>query len=59
VPVRNMEDRAVDNLKKSEGGGLQAHNYWDNVEQVVKPLAEHLERFVAAPLVPQRAGERT
>jgi len=58
VPVRNMEDRLVDNLENSEGGGLQAHNYWDNVEQVVKPLAGHLAQVVAVP-VPQLAGTRT
>lgn len=35
-----VDDRQVDNVKKSCGGGLQAHNYWDNEDQVVPRLAE-------------------
>jgi len=47
--VGNMQDRLVNNLVNSEGGGLQAHNYWDNTAQVVKPLADHLARLVRVP----------
>lgn len=42
-----IDDQLVDNLAHSVGGGLQAHNYWDNELQVVKPLAEILEKAVA------------
>ncbi|HEY1354607.1 MAG TPA: hypothetical protein VGF67_33775 [Ktedonobacteraceae bacterium] len=35
-----VEDCEVNNVEKSRGGGLQAHNYWDNEEQVVRPLAD-------------------
>jgi hypothetical protein len=37
VPIT---DESVDNIDLSTGGGLQAHNYWDNEEQVVQRLAE-------------------
>ncbi len=42
--VSNIEikDVQVDNLAHSYGGGLQAHNYWDNEEEFVKPLADLL-----------------
>jgi hypothetical protein len=32
-------DIAVDNVNRSEGGGLQAHNYWDNMAEVIPTLA--------------------
>ena len=35
-----VTDIKVDNVLKSTGGGLQAHNYWDNEEQFVKQLAD-------------------
>ncbi|HEV2402857.1 MAG TPA: hypothetical protein VGS08_01510 [Candidatus Saccharimonadales bacterium] len=35
-------DQRVNNLKNSYGGGLLAHNYWDNREEVVSRLAEWL-----------------
>lgn len=41
-----VEDRRVDNLANSSGGGLQAHNYWDNENEVVKPLADILRQVV-------------
>lgn len=34
-----VTDIKVDNVHKSTGGGLQAHNYWDNEEQFVSQLA--------------------
>ena len=33
-------DVMVDNVNKSAGGGLRAHNYWDNVSEVIGPLGE-------------------
>jgi hypothetical protein len=48
-PLPFLEDRLVDNLAHSRGGGLQAHDYWDNVEQFVKPLAQILGEVLAAP----------
>jgi hypothetical protein len=42
VPVP-ITDVKVDNLAHSAGGGLQAHNYWDNDQQFVHPLAEALK----------------
>lgn len=44
VPV---DDQQVDNVTNSKGGGLQAHNYWDNELQVVQPLAEFLRKVAA------------
>lgn len=38
----NIKDIQVDNLAHSRGGNLQAHNYWDNEEEFVKPLADLL-----------------
>jgi hypothetical protein len=36
------KDYQVDNLANSFGGGLQAHNYWDNKAEFVPALANHL-----------------
>lgn len=44
-----IDDREVDNVVHSSGGGLQAHNYWDNETQVVAPLAGMLGQFVTEP----------
>jgi hypothetical protein len=44
VPVADIE---VNNLEKSSGGGLQAHNYWDNKEQFITQLAELLKTTAA------------
>jgi hypothetical protein len=38
IPVP-IEDRKVDNLTNSSGGGLQAHNYWDNTIEFIPQLA--------------------
>ncbi|HJY57110.1 MAG TPA: hypothetical protein VJ418_12055, partial [Streptosporangiaceae bacterium] len=46
VPV-TVTDIEVNNLKNSSGGGLQAHNYWDNKEQFITPLAELLKSGAA------------
>jgi hypothetical protein len=37
-----ITDKKVDNLRYSSGGGLQAHNYWDNKDQFIAPLADLL-----------------
>ncbi len=34
-----IKDIVVDNVHHSDGGGLQAHNYWDNMEEVIPHLA--------------------
>ena len=54
VPVRNLADRPVDNLLNSANGGLKAHNYWDNVPQVVEPLAQDLARWATSAPVTQQ-----
>jgi len=42
ITPATVEDREVDNITNSSGGGLQAHNYWDNDPQFVQPLADIL-----------------
>jgi hypothetical protein len=42
VPV-TITDVTVDNLENSYGGGLQAHNYWDNTKEFIPRLAELLK----------------
>ena len=44
-----VTDIQVDNVQNSLGGGLQAHNYWDNEEEFVKQLAELVISFAAPP----------
>jgi len=46
-----VEDIPVDNVKNSRGGGLQAHNYWDNEEDFVKQLAILLRKIAVDPIV--------
>lgn len=41
IPV-TIADIKVDNLANSSGGGLQAHNYWDNKKQFIAELARLL-----------------
>ncbi|HEY2718610.1 MAG TPA: hypothetical protein VGI52_03195, partial [Solirubrobacteraceae bacterium] len=38
----DIGDTLVDNVANSSGGGLQAHDYWNNVEEFVGPLARVL-----------------
>jgi len=38
IPVA-ITDTEVSNLKNSSGGGLQAHNYWDNKDEFIGKLA--------------------
>ncbi len=47
VPV-TITDKEVNNLQNSSGGGLQAHNYWDNKDQFITPLAELLKTTATA-----------
>lgn len=51
-----IEDRQIDNVGNSVGGGLQAHNYWDNEPQFVAPLAEML-RALVTPRARSRATQ--
>jgi hypothetical protein len=39
IPI-TIDDREVDNLARSSGGCLQAHNYWDNITQFIPDLAD-------------------
>jgi hypothetical protein len=41
-------DRKVDNLTNSAGSGLVAHNYWDNIPEFVRPLANGLRDMASA-----------
>jgi hypothetical protein len=52
-----IKDIEVDNLKNSYGGGLQAHNYWDNTAEFVKPLSDLLQEYASrvTPLVSQKS----
>ena len=47
-----VSDIAVDNIHHSSGGGLQAHDYWNNVEDFVKQLAARLAQAPRAPVAP-------
>jgi hypothetical protein len=46
APV-DIADHKVDNLSHSSGGGLQAHNYWDNTAEFVPELAASLKQELA------------
>jgi len=50
-----IEDLSVDNVKESRGGGLQAHNYWDNEVQFVQPLAEFVRGIAEQSLARVKA----
>src|SRR5579859_7697330 len=41
-----IADRKVDNIKNGGGGGLPAHDYWDNTREVVQPVAAELRGLV-------------
>lgn len=41
-----VEDRQVDNVTNSKDTALKAHNYWDNDEEFVKPLADILKASI-------------
>ena len=43
-----VKDIKVDNVGARVGGGLPAHNYWDNVDGFVTPVAGIVEHAVAA-----------
>jgi hypothetical protein len=42
----DIDDCMVDNITNSSGGGLQAHNYWDNDHDFIQPLVKFLEQQV-------------
>jgi hypothetical protein len=39
----NVLDTEVNNIEHSSGGGLQAHDYWNNESEFIEPLAQILE----------------
>ncbi|MGN6166765.1 MAG: hypothetical protein ACTHQQ_01150 [Solirubrobacteraceae bacterium] len=39
----HIYDLPVDNIQNSSGGGLQAHDYWNNEKQFVTPLSKLLQ----------------
>lgn len=43
-----IKDYQINNVANSVGGGLQAHNYWDNEEEFVQPLAGLLQELAAS-----------
>lgn len=43
-----VSDIKVDNVRNSGGGGLPAHNYWDNIDEFVKPAAAIVVTAVAS-----------
>ena len=43
-----VSDIKVDNVRNSGGGGLPAHNYWDNIDEFVKPAAAIVVKAVAS-----------
>lgn len=45
IPV---DDRTVNNIEHSYGGGLQAHNYWDNEIDFVPQLAKIIRAIATA-----------
>jgi hypothetical protein len=47
VPIK-IVDRQVTNMAHVAGGGLAAHNYWDNDEEFVKPLADTLQHVLSS-----------
>jgi hypothetical protein len=51
MPV-TITDKRVNNLRYSYGGGLQAHNYWDNKHQFIAEVAKLLKTTLAAPAQP-------
>jgi len=46
VPI-TLVDRQVTNVAHGAGGGLAAHNYWDNDEEFVTSLADTLQHMTS------------
>src|ERR1039457_3395890 len=42
-----LEDLVVDNVHHVGGGGLRAHDYWSNTDEVVPRLADRLRHLVS------------
>jgi len=56
-PLRpNLEDVTVSNLEHSSGGGLQAHNYWDNRHEVIPVLGDIVRSTVRQPVHASNSG---
>ncbi|MGI8609616.1 MAG: hypothetical protein ACR2MY_10390 [Candidatus Dormibacteria bacterium] len=47
VALAHVVDRPVDNVTRSAGGGMQAHDYWDNQAQFVEELAKVLRGLIS------------
>jgi|GEM_PF-546062 len=43
--AHTLEDLLVDNVHHVGGGGLRAHDYWDNTDEVVPRLADRLRHL--------------
>lgn len=43
-----IADHEISNVEHSSGGGLQAHDYWNNETEFVAPLAKRLKQLAAA-----------
>ncbi len=41
-----INDKGVNNVKNSPGGGIPAHNYWDNREEFIPQVAEIVRNVV-------------
>jgi len=53
-----VTDLPVQNTKWSKGGGLRAHNYWDNEHDFVPQVRDFLMRLGATPPPPPAASSR-
>jgi hypothetical protein len=52
----DIHDASVDNVKNSSGGGLQAHDYWNNSTEFVRPLAAILTDATREPAASGSTG---
>jgi hypothetical protein len=39
----DLLDVRVDNVHRVSAGGLRAHDYWNNLDEVVRPLANRVQ----------------
>jgi hypothetical protein len=45
IPIL-IKDKLVNNVKNSPGGGIPAHNYWDNTQEFIPQVAELVRNVV-------------
>jgi len=43
--LAHLTDKEVDNVTRSAGPGLRAHNYWDNQTELIRPVAAVLREL--------------